>query len=189
MYERRGIEHMLSAEARQLVHTLRYNDEFNLFEMHFEDWVERKKPYLFVMGLSGSDKSTYGHALSHLFDTQYLELNTIESTLIKRHGFDALNRMDERGLYSLYLTQIQRTIKHGIVEGVQLVSLDPSFFQDQPVVILNTSYLESTFRAWRRDKARRFRFKGLSVFQTNWELNTKLKQFIAYFQHQNTLYE
>lgn len=120
---------------------------------HVDAWIRGDDNILLISGLSGAGKSVFARTLARQHAVPYQSLDRY----LRQHLIDQIGpfskpeypvRMREHGL-----ALIRRLHPHDriILEGGQLLWLDPAALSTTPYILLQTSWLTSTCRAMARD--------------------------------------
>ena len=113
---------------------------------------------LFIVGLSGSGKTTIGKNLESKFNAKYYNLDDIDrgyrkeiSERLSKPRYD--KRVNDLVLEKMknFIQDIMKESGRQILEGIHLTFQDNKFFKDKAVIIIGTSLLISTIRAYNRD--------------------------------------
>ena len=123
-------------------------------EYRLDDWRAGRVRVLFIGGLSGSGKSTTAKKLAEETGARVVSLDGYLKALLRRNGHDADDHAErERVLYEKGVDMILCDNPSGqvVVEGAQIVWLNPKQLMDHAVLIVGTSFAKSTWRAIKRD--------------------------------------
>jgi len=129
---------------------------------NFEDWKNDKQPVLYIVGLSGSGKSTIGRQLAEKYKAEYISLdrianeysNKLEEKYKKKSYTSKINKMVYEYM-DKFIRQLEKKKKKVVAEGVQIAYYpDLSYFKNKPLIILGTSVIISSLRGFLRDRKR-----------------------------------
>ena len=125
---------------------------------NFKKFTQDINGKLFIVGLSGSGKTTIGKDLSNKFNSSYYNLDDIDrnyrkeiSERLNKPGYD--KRVNDLVLEKMknFIKSIMKENGRHILEGIHITFQDNRFFKDKAVIIIGTSLLLSTIRAYNRD--------------------------------------
>lgn len=144
---------------------------------------------LFVVGLSGSGKSVLGKEIAKRYNCEYINLdqmdrelrNNYSTELMKDKWSKEINRLVHAKL-TTFFREIIRNPGKKVIEGIQILYQEHSFFKDKAVIILGTSLLQSSLRAYQRNfkkyHERASRLQMLNdIYLNQKEFLKRLKQF------------
>jgi cytidylate kinase len=151
------------------------------------NWTPVKNRVLYITGLSGSGKTTISHDYAKRYNAVLFPLDDMESIITDKYELDFLNKLSFEAFCDLFLDTVLLELPpkgRVIVEGVQLLFLNWERIQlkTQPLIILSTGYIQSTWRAATRDK-----FKYMSVFKDNLACSIQLKKLKEYLNETSGL--
>lgn len=130
---------------------------------NFEDWKNNKKPVLYIVGFSGSGKSTIGRQLAEKYKAEYISLdieyNHYAKKMMKKYNIDDINNDKIIELATDYMNKYMKSLEKkkakAIAEGVEIAYYpNPSYFKNKPLIILGTSVIISSLRAFIRDRSK-----------------------------------
>lgn len=110
---------------------------------------------VFIVGLSGSGKSTLGEYLAEKYNRKLIKLDKLKVEVAKEiykvKTTEDLIKIDKDIDWDLVHSEIVKRIKKdnskSIYEGVYIMKYDRSFVLSNPIIMLRTSLLVSTYRA------------------------------------------
>jgi len=116
---------------------------------NFNKWFTENNNILLIIGYSGSGKSTLGRELAKEYDAIYLE----QDMLIRRYSKKYPNIKDYKILNDKIINDFKIEFKNKkmVLEGLNLIYLGIDELRKYPLVIKNTGFITSTFRAIKRD--------------------------------------
>jgi len=125
---------------------------------NFKKFTNDLNGKLFIAGLSGSGKTTIGKELATKFNAEYIQLddvdlsfrNEISKRLEKPKWDKRVNDLVLEKMKNFIQSIIKEKGRH-ILEGIHITFQNNRFFKDKPVIIIGTSLLLSTIRAYNRD--------------------------------------
>ncbi len=146
---------------------------FNYDLYNIGDFCRYKE--MFIVGLSGSGKSTISKHLGRLLNAEVVELDNLYDELCENgEGFD----------YDSYVLDFIKFHKRPVIfEGIQILRLVDaySYYDGKPFVVMKTGFLRSSIRAYKRN------FKGynlthkvtqpFSITKYNFDLGKDIKKF------------
>ncbi len=125
---------------------------------NFKSFTQNVNGKLFIVGLSGSGKTTIGKDLAKKFNSEYIKLDLVD----RKFRTETAERLDkpkwDKRVNSLTLSYMHDFIndimnKNGryVLEGIHILYQDHKFFRDKALIILGTSLLISSIRAYNRN--------------------------------------
>ncbi len=105
---------------------------------------------LFIVGLSGSGKTTLGQNIAKKYKAKYIKLDKIDPGFTKEFSKDKYGKVYIEDLGKLFGKLIALKGKY-VIEGIDILYYDPNFFKDKPLIIMGTSILISSIRAYVRN--------------------------------------
>jgi len=105
---------------------------------------------LFIVGLSGSGKTSLGKNIAKKYNAEYFKLDDINNDFIKEFKKNKNGKLPISQLGKFFEKIMSLTGKY-VVEGVDILYYEPKFFKDKAVIILGTSLLLSSIRAYNRN--------------------------------------
>lgn len=123
------------------------------FEYNFDKFKSGEVNLLFIAGLSGSGKSTYGSQIAQEYNCDFIEMDILTDEVKKIMGVTTLKNLSDEE-YASKVTPIMMQLLKGrraIVDGVQTMRMDINEIEKHAVIILGTSFALSTLRAMKRD--------------------------------------
>jgi shikimate kinase len=129
---------------------------------NFEEWKDNKQPVLFIVGLSGSGKSTIGKELATKYKAEYVSLDKIsnkyQTDLKKKYNEKSYTPKINKMVYEYmdkFIKQLEKKKTKVVAEGVQIAYYpDLSYFKNKPLIILGASVIISSLRGFIRDRKR-----------------------------------
>jgi shikimate kinase len=122
------------------------------FEFNVDAWRRGEVRALFLSGLSGSGKTTYGQRLSKESGATLRSLDRYLKPLLReKYGpFDAEGY--QKAVFDHAVKELLQDNKgRVIIEGGQVCWMNPEELRQHAVVVVGTSFLASTWRAIKRD--------------------------------------
>jgi len=165
---------------------------------NFDEFKNNKDGKLFVIGLSGSGKSTLGQEAARKTKASYIKLDSIDrgyrSAYAKRLKKDIwskeVNSLTKEKMNEFFNHLLTLKGKY-VVEGIHILYHDFDFFKDKPVIILETSVLLSSIRAYNRN-FKQYHDKGATrlqilndLYRNQEEFIDKLKKFENFMEGKN----
>ncbi len=132
----------------------------------FDDWTSGKTKILFILGFSGSGKTTTTNELVKKYNAELvdldndLKLNQLWKQFCKDNNLTNSDVWSDRDkklwkvtAYKYLVSRLRKTTKPTVWEGVDLYwTFSPKELSHFSMIIKGTSYLISTIRGHRRDK-------------------------------------
>lgn len=160
------------------------NKYYNIKKFKFED-----NGKLFIVGLSGSGKSVFGKNISKKYNCEYINLDEMDrnhrkkiSTELNKDMWDKdINRLVHAKM-TTFFRKIMNVKGKLVIEGIHILYHDHSFFKDKAVIIMGTSVLLSSLRAYQRNflkyhhRASRLQLIN-DIYLNQKEFIIRLKQF------------
>lgn len=119
---------------------------------NFDKWLSGEKRLLFIIGLSGSGKSTMAKQVSLMNDAECLGLDQYIKKLIRtktgQSNPDYEKEAFEQGVKLLVEDNPKGQL---VIEGGQLLWFNPEDLKNEAVIIVRTSLVVSCWRACKRD--------------------------------------
>lgn len=119
---------------------------------NFDKWLSGEKRLLFIIGLSGSGKSTMAKQVSLMNDAECLGLDRYIKKLIRtktgQNNPDYEKEAFEQGVKLLVEDNPKGQL---VIEGGQLLWFNPEDLKNEAVIIVRTSLVVSCWRACKRD--------------------------------------
>lgn len=125
---------------------------------NFSKWKNDENGKLFIVGLSGSGKTTLGQDLAKKYKAEYIKLDEIDRNW-RNELAEKLNKPKRSGEINLiverkvnnFIEEILNSKGKKVVEGIHILYCDYNYFKHQSLIIMGTSILISTIRAYRRN--------------------------------------
>ena len=122
--------------------------------MNYDKWISGESPVLFIVGLAGSGKSTLAQQLSEKYSCEYISTDSYDFD--GNEVVEEMNQLPKEEYVDKILHYVMDKLKHNnnrvIVEGIHLLYSDFSLLSHHPIIIKGEDYMESTQRAYERDK-------------------------------------
>ena len=151
---------------------------------NFNKFKNDENAKLFIIGLSGSGKTTIGQSISRKTKSSYIKLDSIDkgyrNSYAKRLKKDVWDKEITRIVQAKmteFLNHIMTLKGRYVIEGIDILYQDFNFFKDQPVIILGASVLISSIRAYDRN-FKKYHPKGAKRSKIFWDLFETQKEFI-----------
>jgi uridine kinase len=159
-----------------------FSDDNKIY--NFDKWINKQNNILFIVGLSGSGKTQLGRKLAEKYNVEYIQLDDIDRQFRKKLNNDKIqwDKETNQKVHD-YLKQFLISFeKRAVIEGIHILYQDFELFKNKSLIIMSTSVLLSTIRAYNRnvekykDRASRFEiFKDIYVNQK--DFIHRLKKF------------
>ena len=125
--------------------------------MHnFKDWKSGKADKIFIVGISGSGKSALGKKLAEGSKSKYISLDTLGWKISKEINKFLVIATPYKKYQKILFGRMEETLKklknRTVIEGVEVMRLNFKYVSSYPIIILNTSILKSTMRAYFRNR-------------------------------------
>lgn len=167
------------------------------------DLFGKKYNFLYIVGISGSGKTSLAKILSKKYNATHIELDDLNfDNYTEKYLSKKYNKMtdiqwkfyDGKNDFLKYFNYIQKYINTHknelfIIEGVQIANYTELFeyVKDKPIIIMNNNYILSTYRAIKRDfkykyknkddnRSYSFIFKQI-IINNFYKFNKKLEEF------------
>ena len=126
------------------------------FEYNVDAWKRGEVRALFLSGLSGSGKTTYGRTLAAENGAQLRSLDKYLKPLLRSKYGPFSSEQYHRAVYDHGVSDLKEDNPEGrvIFEGGQICWMNPDELRDHAVIIVGTSFVKSTWRAILRDFSR-----------------------------------
>lgn len=124
------------------------------FEYRFDEWKQGKTRVLFICGLSGSGKTTYGRELAQETNSTLISLDGYLKPMIRdKYGKDITSSQYQQRVFDSGIEDLLKANPAGkiIFEGGQICWMNPEKLKNYSVIIVGTSFVTSTWRAILRD--------------------------------------
>jgi hypothetical protein len=123
------------------------------FEYRLDEWKQGKIRALFLCGLSGSGKTTYGRSLATENNCTLVSLDNYLKPLLRQKYGQFSSEEYHQKVFDYGTEELLAANPSGkvIFEGGQICWMDPDKLKDHAVIIVGTSFLTSTWRAVLRD--------------------------------------
>jgi uridine kinase len=122
--------------------------------INYDKWISGESPVLFIVGLAGSGKSTLAQQLSEKYSCEYISTDSYDFD--GNEDVEEMNILSKEEYVDKFLYYVFGKLKHNnnrvIIEGIHLLYSDFSFLSHYPIIIKGEDYMESTQRAYERDK-------------------------------------
>ena len=124
---------------------------------NLDNWESGKSKVLFILGFSGSGKSTDAKKLVSKYNADLFELDNSQELydLYQKSSTKYKNnpKLWEKASKKWMVDKLRKTTKPTIWEGVDLyLTFTPEELSKFSMIIKGTSYLTSTIRGYKRDK-------------------------------------
>jgi adenylate kinase family enzyme len=137
---------------------------------NFKNFTNNNNGKLFIVGLSGSGKTTLGKELAIKFKAEYIQLDDIDRSFRNEISKRLEKPKWDKRVNTLVLDKMKTFIQdrmkekgRQILEGIHITFQDNKFFKDKAVIIIETSLLISTIRAYNRDIEKYYKKRGVAT--------------------------
>lgn len=117
---------------------------------NFHKWINGEVNFLFITGFSGSGKTTLAKKLAEEYNVEYVEIDIISGDIKKRLDYPKGAVRSERWNFIMKVIMNEYHGKKVIIEGGQLIGIDSDIIKDHAIIIVGTSVIKSSYRAWLR---------------------------------------
>jgi hypothetical protein len=123
------------------------------FEYNVESWRKGDVRALFLSGLSGSGKTTYGRTLAAENGATMRSLDKYLKPMLRVKYGPFTSEQYHRAVYDHGVSELLADNPDGrfVFEGGQICWMNPDELKDHAVIIVGTSFATSTWRAILRD--------------------------------------
>ena len=123
------------------------------FEYRFDEWKRGDLCVLFLSGLSGGGKTTYGRVLAEQTGAKLRSLDNYFKGLLRSKYGQFSSEEYHRLVYGKGVRELLADNPDGriIIEGAQVCWMNPDDLKDHAVVVVGASFATSTWRAILRD--------------------------------------
>lgn len=156
-----------------LIEALVFSDKPLLYK--YDEWENESSNKLFIVGLSGSGKSTIGKRLAKKYNCRLVNLDYLCFKILREFNqkFKLGYSPPSYELLMKTLLIVEKIIKNTkertIFEGVELLFIDRKMVLSYPTIVLGTSLLISSIRAFKRNKQLYKNTKLTDLISTLWK--------------------